>query len=203
MFRKSQVTLLHAENPSVRQMLTWAPQQLKRISDIRMNMFRKWLHFPVGFPGGSVGKESACNAGDTGDASLILESGRFPWRKKWQPAPVFLPGESHGQRGLMGYTPWGHKELDMAEHAHTHTQFFWNDELEHNIWAWYCVFFLISFFENQPKRESQAPRFGPQRLFNAVWFHMTNAFLILKFHEILLPSHFSIPFCWVCLMIRE
>ena len=87
---------------------------------------------------------------------------------------------------------------------HTHTQFFWNDEIKHNIRAWYyVVFFLISFFENQPKRKSQAPRCGPQCLFNAVWFHMTNAFLILKFHEILLPSHFSIPFCWVCLMIRE
>ena len=35
--------------------------------------------------------------------------------KKWQPAPVFLPGKSHGQRGLMGYSPWGHKELDMTD----------------------------------------------------------------------------------------
>ena len=62
-------------------------------------------------------------AGDTGDMGLISGSGRFPWRKKRQPTPVFLPGESHGQRGLVGYTPWGHKELDMAEHAHTHTIF--------------------------------------------------------------------------------
>ena len=37
------------------------------------------------------------------------------WRRKWQPTPVFLPGESHGQRGLVGYSPWGHKELDMTE----------------------------------------------------------------------------------------
>ena len=37
------------------------------------------------------------------------------WRRKWQPTPVFLPGESHGQRSLMGYSPWGHKELDMTE----------------------------------------------------------------------------------------
>ena len=62
-----------------------------------------------------MGKESACNAGDTGDASLILESGRFPWRKKWQPAPVFLPGESHGQRSQVGYSPWGRKMLDTTE----------------------------------------------------------------------------------------
>ena len=32
-----------------------------------------------------------------------------PWRRKWQPTPVFLPGESHGQRSLAGYSPWGHK----------------------------------------------------------------------------------------------
>ena len=32
-----------------------------------------------------------------------------PWRRKWQPTPVFLPGESHGQRSLVGYTPWGHR----------------------------------------------------------------------------------------------
>ena len=42
------------------------------------------------------------------------------WRRVWQPTPVFLPGESHGQRRLMGYSPWGHKESDMTEHAHTH-----------------------------------------------------------------------------------
>ena len=35
------------------------------------------------------------------------------WRKKWQPAPVFLPGEFHGQRSLLGYSPWGRRELDM------------------------------------------------------------------------------------------
>ena len=38
------------------------------------------------------------------------------WRKKGQPIPVFLPGKSHGQRRLVGYGPWGHKELDTTEH---------------------------------------------------------------------------------------
>ena len=41
--------------------------------------------------------------------------GKFPWRKKWQPTLVFLPGESHGLRNLAGYSPWGHRELDMTE----------------------------------------------------------------------------------------
>ena len=56
----------------------------------------------MGFPGGSDGKETTCNAGDPG---LIPGSGRFPWRKKWPPTPVFLPGEFYGQRSMVGYTP--------------------------------------------------------------------------------------------------
>ena len=43
---------------------------------------------------------------------------KIPWRRKWQPTPVFLPGKSHGQRSLVGYTPWGSKELDMTEWLH-------------------------------------------------------------------------------------
>ena len=41
--------------------------------------------------------------------------GKIPWRMKWQPTPVFLPGESHGQRNLVGYSPQGCKELDTTE----------------------------------------------------------------------------------------
>ena len=44
-----------------------------------------------------------------------VQSGRSPWRRAWQPTPVFLPGESHGLRRLAGYSPWSHKELDMIE----------------------------------------------------------------------------------------
>ena len=40
------------------------------------------------------------------------------WRRKWQSPPVFLPGESHGQRSLVGYSPRGRKESDMAERLH-------------------------------------------------------------------------------------
>ena len=64
------------------------------------------------FPHSSVGKESTCNAGDPGS---IPGSGRFPWRRKWQPTPVFLPGGSHGQRSLAGYSSWGLKnQHDLA-----------------------------------------------------------------------------------------
>ena len=72
----------------------------------------------LGFPGGSDGKESACNAGDLGSIPGLRRSPRV-----WPPTSVFLPGESHGQRSLV--SPWGHKESDMTErlntHTHTHT----------------------------------------------------------------------------------
>ena len=45
--------------------------------------------------------------------------GRIPWRRKWQATPVFLPGKSHGQRNLVGHRPWGGKESDTTEDAHT------------------------------------------------------------------------------------
>ena len=56
-------------------------------------------------------KNLPTNAGDTG---LIRGSGRFPGGRKWQPALVFLPGESHGQKSLMGYVYGVTKELDMT-----------------------------------------------------------------------------------------
>ena len=65
-------------------------------------------------------KKPPANAGDT---SLIPGLGRFPWRRKWQPTPVFLPGESHGQRSLVGYSLWGYEESDTTEQVtHTHRQ---------------------------------------------------------------------------------
>ena len=61
-----------------------------------------------GFPGGSVLKNPPDNAGNTGS---IPGLGRFPWSRKWQLIPVFLPGKSHArfQRSLAGYSLWGHK----------------------------------------------------------------------------------------------
>ena len=47
--------------------------------------------------------------------------GEIPWRRKWQPTPVLLPGEFHGQRSLMGYSPWSRKELDRTESLSMHS----------------------------------------------------------------------------------
>ena len=61
-------------------------------------------------PGGTDGKASAYNAGDPGSIP-----GKISWRRKWKATPVFLPGKSHGWRSLVGYSPWGCKELDTTE----------------------------------------------------------------------------------------
>ena len=65
-----------------------------------------------GFPGGSEGLESACNGRDLG---LIRGSGRSPGAREGLPTPVFLPREFHGQRSLVSYSPWGHKESDTTD----------------------------------------------------------------------------------------
>ena len=68
-----------------------------------------------------VVKSPPANAEDTRDRVSVPGSGKIPWRKAWQPSPVFLPGESHGQRSLEGYSPWGRKELDTTERVTLHT----------------------------------------------------------------------------------
>ena len=64
-----------------------------------------------GFPGGISGKETACQRRRRGFDPWVR---KFPWRRKWLPTPVFLPGKSHGQRSLVGYSAWGCEESDMT-----------------------------------------------------------------------------------------
>ena len=60
-------------------------------------------------------KNLSANAGDVRDSGFDPWVRKIPWRRKWQPTPVFLPGKSHRQRSLAGYSPWGPKESDMSE----------------------------------------------------------------------------------------
>ena len=68
----------------------------------------------LGFPGGSEGR--VCLQCRRPEFDPWVR--KIPWRRKWQPTPVLLPGESHGQRGLVDYSPWDHKESDMTERLH-------------------------------------------------------------------------------------
>ena len=67
---------------------------------------------------GTVGKNLPANAGDARDRFYPWVR-NIPWKRKWQPTPVFLPGKSHGWRRLAGKSPWCLKELDTTEHIHT------------------------------------------------------------------------------------
>ena len=70
-------------------------------------------------PGGASGKEPACQCKKSKRHVFHPWAEKIPWRMKWQPTPVSLPGESHGQRSYSqteaSYSPWGPKESDMTE----------------------------------------------------------------------------------------
>ena len=68
-----------------------------------------------GFPGGARGEEPTCQCRRPKRRRFVLWVGKIPWRRAGQPTPVFLPGKSHGQRNLAGYSPWGHKESETME----------------------------------------------------------------------------------------
>ena len=79
--------------------------------------------------------------------------GEIPWSRKWLPTPVFLPGKSHGQRSLAGYSPYARKEVRHSwatEHTHTHPAHsitplqLCNQQLE-SMWQWACLWGLWGF----------------------------------------------------------
>ena len=66
-------------------------------------------------PGGSDSKESASQCRRCRRLGFEPWIRKIPWRREWLPTPVFLPREFHGQRRLVGYSPWDLKEWDMTE----------------------------------------------------------------------------------------
>ena len=79
------------------------------------------------------GKESTCQCRRCGFDPWVRKT---PWRRKQEPTPVFLPEESHGQRSLVSYSPWGHKESDVTELL-THTDKYVRSFLAHT--SNYCL----------------------------------------------------------------
>ena len=89
----------------VAQSRTW----LKRLSSSSSRVLQ-------GFPGGANGsKEPVCKCRRHRRLRFDPWVGKIPWRKAWQPSPIFLPGETHGQLSVAGYGAQGHKELDKTE----------------------------------------------------------------------------------------
>ena len=73
------------------------------------------IGYPLQYSWGSLVAQTVKNQLQCGRPEINPWVGKIPWRRAWQPTPVFLLGESLGQRSLAGYSPWGHKELDMTE----------------------------------------------------------------------------------------
>ena len=82
---------------------------------VALSFWRKVMR-SLGTPSGTSGKESACQCRWYKRPGIHPWVGKIPWRRKWQPTPAFLPGKSHGQRSLVGYSPWGCRRVghDLA-----------------------------------------------------------------------------------------
>ena len=97
------------------------------------------MSFPAGFPGGIVVKNPPANAGGTRDPWVW----KIPRRKKWQPTPLFLPGKSHGQRNLVGYSQWGRRESAKQQQGMIHQSLCYgpaiNLSLIQSQTFWYCL----------------------------------------------------------------
>ena len=81
-----------------------------------------------GLPGGTSGKDPACQCRRHRRCRFDPWVGKLPWSRAWQPTLVFLTGESHGQRSLVGCSPWGRKGWDtteVTEHACTTAIRYW------------------------------------------------------------------------------
>ena len=96
----------------------WVSKSRTRLSDWTEDTNILYFYILLVFPDGSDGKESARISGDL---DLIPGSGKIPCRREWQPTPVFLPGEFHGQRSLAGYSPRGLPESDTTEQLTLHS----------------------------------------------------------------------------------
>ena len=103
--------------------IPYFPAYSSSFSLILFFFFFKSMISLQGFPRWLSGKESAWQCRRCRRRGFNLWIRKIPWSKKWQPALVFLPGKFHGQRSLVGYSPWGCKESDTPQrlNARVHT----------------------------------------------------------------------------------
>ena len=88
------------------------------IQDVELKLFRGQVELTRW----RSGKESACQCRRRKRCGFDPWVGKIPWSRKWQPTPEFLPGKFHGQRSLVGCSPWGCKESYTTDRLSTHTE---------------------------------------------------------------------------------
>ena len=113
--------------------------RMKKIKGRKVSLiFESWQwYYPEGFPGGTGGKEPACQCRKLKRHGFNPWVGKISWRGAWQPISVSLPGEYHGQRRMESYSSRGRQESDVTEQLSTHTR---NDTTA----AWSCHSTLLS-----------------------------------------------------------
>ena len=110
------LALLDSHSPPPLLIITeLSPFSEYHMSGIRLDAIRLGPADYARRPWRLTGKESDCNAEEAGDVGVHSLSREDPWKRKWQPTPLFLLGKFYGQRSLAGYSPWGCKELDMTK----------------------------------------------------------------------------------------
>ena len=110
----------HGVNPSgVWKKSTEAVKRQCRGPEVCLDCLRNSKEI-MGFPGGTNDKESTYQRRRPERCGFSPRVRKIPWRRAWQPAPVFLPGKFRGQRSLPSYSPQGHKESDTPKQLCTH-----------------------------------------------------------------------------------
>ena len=148
-------------------------------------------------PGGLATKNPPANAEDAGSIPVRSLSRKIPWRRKWQPTPVFLLGKCHEQRSLVGYSLWGCKKLDPIQQLNKITvqggfnfsRFFFPHSLSSVENSWEPVSPLCQSF-----RSFYLPRF-PHR--NPTALH---AFPLLELPATPMSQSDLSTCCWMCFM---
>ena len=104
----------------------------------------------MGFPGGASGKEPNCQCRRQKRCEFSPCVGKISWRKKWQPTPEFLPGESQGWGSLVGYSPWFTNSRTQLKRPSTHTptenKLLVLDVI-FNLYLFTCITFSLRFLE--------------------------------------------------------
>ena len=93
----------------------WGHEESNTIKQLTLCLSLSPCHPHWDFLEGTSGKEPGCQCRRLKRCRFDLWVGQIPWRRAWQPIPVFLSGESHGQRSLADYSSQGHKESDRTE----------------------------------------------------------------------------------------
>ena len=94
-------------------------------------LWRTHTHTHTGFPCGTSSQEPTCQCRRCKGRGFDPQVGNIPWRRKWLPTPVFLPAESHGQRSLVDYSPWGCKQSYTTDFTRLHSSLlFWTSKIK-------------------------------------------------------------------------